>query len=90
MKSTLRRRTLPLRISEQERGVFRVVAENGKNYSKWKLRENGKGMPHIPLAIMRFWAKGHAGEVLEDCNPRGFNEVFLESYLSEIMKDYHN
>lgn len=84
----LTRRVLSMRLKELEREGFIEVVERGRNYCKWDLTEKGKDALPILLSLVRFGSKWYAEKVYADKTPRALTEVFDESYVRKIMKNF--
>ena len=84
----LTRRVLSMRLKELEREGFIEVVEKGRNYCKWGLTEKGKDALPILLSLVHFGSKWYADKVYTDKTPRVLTEVFDESYVRKIMKNF--
>jgi len=82
------RRVLSMRLKELERGGYIKVVARGRNYSKWDLTEKGRDVLPVLMMLVRFGSKWHSDEVFKDKKARTLREIFDESYLENVMRDY--
>lgn len=81
----LTRRVLSIRLKELEEEGFIKSVERGSAYSVWDLTDKGRDALPVLMALVQFGSKWYAERVFSDKIPRALNEVFVESYITEIM-----
>jgi DNA-binding HxlR family transcriptional regulator len=84
----LSKRVLSMRLKELEREGFIKVVDRGQNYSKWDLTRKGRDALPILMALVQFGATWYADQVFADKVPRTIQEIFDETYIRRIMRNF--
>jgi DNA-binding HxlR family transcriptional regulator len=84
----LTKRVLSMRLKELESESFIEIAESGRNYTRWELTQKGKDVLPILLALVQFGSKWYADQVFADKEPRALQEIFDDSYIRKIMRNF--
>lgn len=84
----LTKRVLSMRLKELEDGGYIQVVDKGVNYSKWDLTEKGRDTLPVLMALVQFGSKWYADQVFLDKKPRTLKDVFEDSYIQAIMRDF--
>lgn len=84
----LTKRVLSMRLKELKHEGFIKVVETGRHYNSWDLTQKGKDSLPILLTLVQFGSKWYAKQVFADKTPRTLKDIFEESYIENIMKQF--
>jgi len=84
----LTKRVLSMRLRELERDGFIEIVETRRNYARWDLTEKGRDTLPILMAFVQLGSRWYAEKVFFDKKARTLGEIFEESYVERIAKNF--